>query len=96
MLTINRYNDWVGWPGVTLTPDQQHRTVLVLDAWNTMICAAAKAHDITCADIYHAINGPDGTKASGDLLGPDYSHPSAKGNEVISEVLIDHGFHPLA
>ncbi len=92
--TINRYNDWLGWSG--LPPEGAEATHLVLDAWNEMICKAAQESGFLCADIYHAFNGPDGLKPSGDLLASDHTHPSDKGNEMIASILIDLGFVPLA
>jgi lysophospholipase L1-like esterase len=94
--TINKYNDWIGWQPANLTPAQQERTTLVHDVWNTMLCKVAEAHDVTCADIYHAFNGQDGRKGSGDLLAGDYTHPSDKGNELIANLLVAEGFAPLA
>ena len=41
-----------------------------------MLCRSAEEHGFGCADIYHAFNGTDGTKPSGDLLSADYTHPS--------------------
>ena len=95
LLTINKYNDWAGWPNAHLTPRQAAKTVLMHDAWNAMLCDSAKRAGFTCADIYHAFNGLDGRKPSGDLLGGDYTHPSQKGNNEITRVLIDQGFAPL-
>lgn len=95
--TINRYNDWIGWPGHELSPEGIEATRLVIDAWNEMFCKAAQENGFTCADIYHVFNGSDGLKPSGDLLvASDYGHPSDKGNEVIAHVLVDLGFAPLA
>jgi lysophospholipase L1-like esterase len=96
LLTINRYNDWLGSPDGNLTPDQDMRTVLLHDAWNDMLCDAAEDNGFACVDIYHQFNGPDGTTPSGDHLGADYTHPSQKGNDVIKEALIAQGFNPLA
>ena len=62
------------------------------DAWNAMICDTAVAYGIPCTDIYHAFNGPDGSRASGDLLAGDYTHPSDKGNAMIAKALIAEGF----
>jgi lysophospholipase L1-like esterase len=93
--TINRYNDWNGWPGHDLPPEGIEATRLVIDAWNEMICKAAQENSFTCADIYHVFNGSDGLKPSGDLVASDYTHPSDKGNEVIARILIDLGFAPL-
>jgi lysophospholipase L1-like esterase len=94
--TINKYNDWIGWQEAHLTPAQQKRTTLQHDVWNDMLCKAAKAHDVTCVDIYHAFNGPDGSTAAGELLADDHTHPSEKGNERITQLLVAEGFAPLA
>ena len=91
--TINRYNDWLGWP--ELPSEGVEATHLVVDAWNEMICKAAQENGFVCADIYHAFNGLDGLKPAEDLLAADHTHPSDKGNEVIAHVLTDLGFAPL-
>jgi lysophospholipase L1-like esterase len=93
---INKYNDWIGWMEADLSPAQQKRTTLQHDVWNDMLCEVAESHDVPCTDIYHAFNGTDGSTASGGLLAGDYTHPSEKGNEVISKLLIAQGFAPLA
>lgn len=93
---INKYNDWIGWQDAHLTADQEHRTVLVHDAWNEMLCKSAERQGFACADIYHAFNGPDGTTPSGELLAADYTHPSDAGNARIARVLVDQGFEPSA
>jgi len=93
--TINRYNDWNGWPGHDLSPEGITATKEVIDAWNAMICKAAEKNGFVCADIYRAFNGPDGLTPSADLVGADYTHPSDKGNEVIAAVLEDLGYAPL-
>ncbi len=93
--TIDKYNDWIGGP-VHLTAQQTATVVLFHNLWDRMLCASATAHGFTCADIYHAFNGPDGTRAAGDLLGPDYTHPSQQGNDEIAKTLTAEGFAPLA
>ena len=62
-----------------------------------MVCKAAQANGFTCADVYHAFNGPDGLKPGvGDLTASKMNgHPSDKGNEVIAGVLADLGYAPL-
>lgn len=95
LLTVNKYSDWLGWDEGGLTPDQEARTVMLHDAWNAMLCESATANGFTCADIYHAFNGPQGTKPSADLLADDYTHPSQKGNDEIARVLAARGFAPL-
>ncbi len=93
--TIDKYNDWNGWDDAHLTPDQVQRTVVMHDAWNRMLCRSAERHGFACADIYRAFNGPDGAKASGDMLAADYTHPSDRGNARIARVLGSQGFDPL-
>ncbi|HET9907394.1 MAG TPA: GDSL-type esterase/lipase family protein [Anaerolineales bacterium] len=93
--TINRYNDWNGWPGHDLSPEGIKATKEVIDAWNEMICKAAEDNGFVCADIYSEFNGSDGLTPSGDLVARDYTHPSDKGNEVIAQVLTEIGFAPL-
>ena len=94
--TIDKYNDWIGWKPAHLTHEQVATVVMFHNLWDRMLCAAARAHGFACADIYHAFNGPDGTHASGALLGSDYTHPSQSGNDVIAKTLIAQGFAPLA
>ena len=93
--TVNRYNDWIPAGDGGLAPEQALKTTTMHDAWNSMLCSAATASGFGCADIYHAFNGPDGTKPSADLLAQDYIHPSQRGNDVIAEVLKSQGFEPL-
>jgi lysophospholipase L1-like esterase len=94
--TINRYNDWVGAPSISLTKAQAATTRTFIDIWNSMLCSAAAKAGFVCADIYHRFNGPRGDRPSGDLLGGDYTHPSDKGNEVIAATLVALGFAPLS
>jgi DNA-binding beta-propeller fold protein YncE/lysophospholipase L1-like esterase len=94
--TINRYNDWIGWPGHEVPPEAVRVTHDLVEAWNVMVCKAAPAQGFTCADIYRAFNGADGITPAGDLLAADYTHPSDKGNEVIGNVLTALGYAPLA
>lgn len=94
--TINRYSDWIGWSEAHLTRAQERKTTLILDEWNKMLCSTAEANGFTCVDIYHAFNGPHGTKAAGDLLAGDYTHPSEAGNELIARLMTAKGFAPLA
>jgi len=96
LIALNKYSDWLGWEDAKLTPDQERRTVMMHDAWNTMLCDSAEANGFTCADVYHAFNGPSGDTPSGDLLAGDYTHPSQAGNDRIAQVLEEIGFAPLA
>jgi lysophospholipase L1-like esterase len=94
--TINRYNDWIGAPNLPLTPSQERITALFIATWNVQLCGSAKAHGFGCADLSRAINGANGLKPAGTLLGDDYTHPSEKGNALIARVLVALGFAPLA
>ena len=94
--TINRYNDWIGWPEHLPPAAGIAATARVIAAWNDMICTAAEAKGFLCADISTEFNGPDGKTPSGDLVAGDYTHPSQKGNDLIARILVDLGFAPLA
>ena len=94
--TINRYDDWNGWPGHTLTDEEASKIRMMIDDWDTMLCDSAEANGFVCADIHAAFNGADGLQPSGDLLGGDYTHPSQAGNDLIATVLEDSGYAPLA
>jgi len=95
LLTTNRYNDWMGFDEANLTPAQADKTVTLHDAWNTMLCDSAETNGFDCVDVYHAFNGADGSKPSGDLLADDYTHPSQLGNDEIARLLTARGFAPL-
>jgi lysophospholipase L1-like esterase len=94
-LTTNTYNDWIGLEGGVFSAEDIDATHVVLDAWNAMICKAAQDNGFTCADIYHAFNGPDGLTSALDFIANDTVHPSDRGNEVIAQVLADLGYAPL-
>jgi len=68
----------------------------MVDAWNAMLCSAAEANGVRCVDVHHAFNGPDGTTPAGDLLAPDDTHPSQRGNDTITRLLEAEGYAPLA
>ena len=94
--TINRYDDFNGWPGHTFTDEEASKIRMMIDDWDTMLCDSAEANGFVCADIHAAFNGADGLQPSGDLLGGDYTHPSQAGNDLIATVLEDSGYAPLA
>ena len=81
------YNDWIGWsdaPAAATRP-----SAATLDAFYEAECAAAKRVGAVCLDNYHAFNGSDGLTPAGDLLGPDYTHPSQKGHDLFARMLMD-------
>jgi lysophospholipase L1-like esterase len=94
--TINRYDDYRGDPDFVLRPADLATITTFVSTWDVMLCASARAASFGCADVYHAFNGRDGHTPSSALVGPDYTHPSAKGNALIARVLIGMGFSPLA
>jgi lysophospholipase L1-like esterase len=95
LLTINRYNDWIGWPAHPPPAEGVEATARVIAAWNEMLCSVAEASGFHCGDISIVFNGPDGTLPAGDLLATDYTHPSQKGNDAILGVLAAFGFLSL-
>jgi lysophospholipase L1-like esterase len=95
LLTVNRYNDWIGFDRANLIPAQEDETVVLHDAWTTMLCDSATSNGFDCVDVYHAFNGPDGSKPSADLLADDYTHPSQQGNDEIARLLTKRGVAPL-
>jgi hypothetical protein len=92
--TINLYNDWIGFDD-EFPPEGVDKSVAYLQAMNAMVCETAATRGFECGDVGRAFNGADGRSASGDLLAPDYIHPSDAGHEQIAEVLIDLRFAPL-
>ena len=62
--------------------------VTAYDQLNAVLCETAAAHDYTCVDLYHAMNGPDGKKPLGPLT-IDGAHPSQEGNDLIADLLAD-------
>jgi lysophospholipase L1-like esterase len=65
------------------------------DVLNSDICATAKSHDAVCIDIYHAINGPKGTKA----LPPNWfvwsGHARGYDQTFTADAMMRSGFAPL-
>ena len=68
---------------------------VVDDALNTAICAAAASAKVPCADVYHAFNGPNGTRFDGPYVAADHVHPNQKGHTLIAALLAKFGYSPL-
>ena len=88
------YDSWNGWLALDAVPAQQREAVTglvsyALVAWRDALCAEVAAVEGVCVDVYGAFNGPDGRQPSGDLLAPDYTHPSQEGNERIRDLLLE-------
>lgn len=65
------------------------------DALNTAICRAAASAKVPCADVYHAFNGPSGTRFDGPYVAADHVHPNQKGHTLIAALLVKFGYAPL-
>jgi lysophospholipase L1-like esterase len=68
-----------------------------VEAQNKVICKVAAEHDATCVDIYGPFNGADGLSDPfiKGYLGPDRTHPSQAGMDVIAAALAESGYAPL-
>lgn len=98
----NFYNELIASP--TYAPDRPQKWIdkgkttakAFSDVLNANICATATAHDALCIDIYHAINGPQGTKAlpSNWFIWP--GHPRGYDQTFTAQAILRSGFAPLA
>ena len=70
-------------------------TKAVVDALDTAICAAAAHAHLPCADVYHAFNGPSGTRWDGRYVAADHVHPNQRGHTLIATLLAKLGYAPL-
>jgi lysophospholipase L1-like esterase len=93
VMVLTDYNDIIGWGQAP--PESRSRSVGVLNAFYAETCRVAEAHGAICVDVYHSFNGTNGWTAAGDLLADDYTHPSAKGQRRIADLLIAAGLVPL-
>lgn len=57
-------------------------------------CEVVGFHGGRCADAYHALNGPHGTKPPQQYL-VDGTHLNQKGHQLIAQTLADLGYAPL-
>jgi lysophospholipase L1-like esterase len=65
---------------------------------NRSICQVMAKYDGRCVDLLEAFNGPDGTDnayAKGLLNHEDCCYPSAKGQQLMAELLFATGLEPL-
>ena len=68
----------------------------VVQAMNDVACEVAVRHNADCVDIYGPFMGPDGLgPIDAGYLGPDTTHPSQRGMEVIADALFEAGYAPL-
>jgi lysophospholipase L1-like esterase len=89
----NDYDDLIGDPQV---PTSAYPIVKrFVDAYGKRTCRIARKYGAVCIDTYHAFNGPAGTRDAGPWLGPDHTHPNARGHRLIAQLLVRAGFAPL-
>jgi lysophospholipase L1-like esterase len=65
---------------------------------NDAICRSMTKHDGRCIDVLHAFNGPNGKAnayKTGLLNHQDCCYPSAKGQQLMAELLFKTGLAPL-
>ena len=65
---------------------------------NRAICEVMAKYDGRCVDLLEAFNGPDGTEdayKTGLLNHEDCCYPSAKGHQLIAELLLETGLQPV-
>ena len=89
----NFHNDNYRDPTVPRIVDRP--TKVVVDAFSKAICGAAAAAKVPCADVYHAFNGPNGTRYDGPYVASDHVHPNQKGHALIAGLLAKLGYAPL-
>ena len=87
------YNDWIGYPGGSSEADAV--TARVDAAWVDAQCWVVRMHGGECADLYHLLNGADGTSPARQYLQEDYTHLNPLGHHLVADELASLGFHPL-
>ncbi len=68
------------------------------EALRRAICGSVARHGGRCIDVLHAFNGPDGTEnayAKGLMNHAECCYPSAKGQQLMAELLFKTGLKPL-
>jgi len=97
----NFYNELIA--SKTYAPDRPAESIakgltgakVFSDALNAGICATATAHHAVCIDIYHGINGPDGTKPLPSNWFVWAGHDRGYDQTFTTEALLRAGFAPL-
>jgi lysophospholipase L1-like esterase len=89
----NFHNDVINDP--TMPQKSYVPSKTVDDALSKAICGAAASGKVPCADVYHAFNGPNGTRFDGPYVSTDHVHPNQKGHALIAALLEKIGFGPL-
>jgi lysophospholipase L1-like esterase len=80
-----------------LVPDATEVGLFQTRSLRESTCSALRAHGGDCIDALTAFNGPDGTQdayASGLLNHDHCCYPSAKGQQLLAELLVQTGIEP--
>jgi lysophospholipase L1-like esterase len=86
------YDDWIGWPGA---PTAEPVTARVNQRWVDAQCWVVRMHGGECADVYHVLNGPDGTKDAAGFLDEEHTHLNPRGHQLVADELARLGYRPL-
>jgi hypothetical protein len=94
-LNVPDYNLEVGGPDTLLGQVQgaerawaKRFAVAANDRWNEMLAERARAAGFELVDIYHALNGPDGTDP-GTQFSAGGGHPNQAGHDLIAGVIAE-------
>jgi len=71
----------------TRTNELKNWAVDAYDRWNTMLTERATAAGFQVIDLYHAMNGSDGTRTNYPKYTDDGAHPNQAGNDLIASEL---------
>jgi hypothetical protein len=52
-------------------------------------------HGGECADVYHVLNGPDGSTDAGEFLDEGHTHLNPRGLQLVADELARLGYRPL-
>ena len=63
--------------------------VAAYDRWNTMLTERATAAGFQVIDLYHAVNGADGTQSTYPAFSDDGAHPNQAGNDLVAAKLAE-------
>jgi hypothetical protein len=78
------YDDWIGHPG---GPTDEPVTAQVNERYMDAQCWVVRMHGGECADVYHLLNGPDGSTDAGEYLLDDHTHLNQEGHHFVADEL---------
>ena len=87
------YDDWVGWPGAP--SEAVDVTARVNRRYVDAQCWVVRLHGGECADVYHVLNGPDGSSDAAEFLEDDHTRLNPRGLQLVADELARLGYRPL-